>query len=416
MSRASGFGWRSLEIIFLLALSISTAHGFPASIENHAAPVQSASTTTAAAWPLWNSYAAHFIDTSGRVIDRNTADRTTSEGQAYAMFFSLVANDRPQFDKLLAWTTQNLAQSDLTAHLPAWEWGHAADGGWRILDKNSAADADLWMSYTLIEAGSLWREPRYRSLGMAMAALIAAREVQDLPGLGPTLMPALIGFATADHWILNPSYSPLPVLTGMAHTMPQGPWHAMSISLPGFLQRSAAHSFAMDWVTYSTAGRFAPALLPGAAKDAIPSGSYDAIRVYLWAGLAPRSMPNARTVLHAVPGMNVYLASHPIPPRVISAAGTVIAEDGGVGFSAALLPYLSAWGAKPQAAQQQNRLDALLDPKTGLYGQRPFYYDQNLALFAEGWQQHFYRFSANGELQVLWSGSHSFGPHSGSKD
>ena len=61
-------------------------------------------------WPsLYQSYARAFLDNQIRVIDRDTGDRTTSEGQAYAMFFALVANDRARFDGLLRWTELNLA-------------------------------------------------------------------------------------------------------------------------------------------------------------------------------------------------------------------------------------------------------------------------------------------------------------------
>ena len=57
-------------------------------------------------WPLlYQSYARAFLDNQIRVIDRDTGDRTTSEGQAYAMFFALVANDRARFDGLLRWTS-----------------------------------------------------------------------------------------------------------------------------------------------------------------------------------------------------------------------------------------------------------------------------------------------------------------------
>ncbi|HEY5315674.1 MAG TPA: hypothetical protein VIK18_24300, partial [Pirellulales bacterium] len=157
---------------------------------------------------------------------------------------------------------------------------------------------------------------------------------------------------------------------------------------------------------YSSATGFTPATLPGAARDAVPSGSYDAIRVYLWAGLAPPSMLGAGALLLAVPGMNVYLASHPVPPRVVSASGAVAAADGGVGFSAALLPYLAAWGAQAKEAQQKNRLTALLNPDSGLYGNQPHYYAQNLALFAVGWSQKRYRFGADGTLHVGWNKEH----------
>jgi endo-1,4-beta-D-glucanase Y len=57
---------------------------------------------------LWKSYVAGFMDNQVRVIDHDTGDRTTSEGQAYGMFFALVANDHSRFDGLLHWTEQNL--------------------------------------------------------------------------------------------------------------------------------------------------------------------------------------------------------------------------------------------------------------------------------------------------------------------
>ncbi len=94
------------------------------------------------------------IDSQGRVIDHSAQDRTTSEGQSYAMFFALVDNDRIRFDKLLNWTEVNLAGGDLTQRLPAWSWGKSPDGSWKILDQNPAADADLWIAYSLLEAGT----------------------------------------------------------------------------------------------------------------------------------------------------------------------------------------------------------------------------------------------------------------------
>ena len=60
-------------------------------------------------WPLWKAYTERYLDGQGRVIDRSAGDRTTSEGEAYAMFFALVDDDRGHFDKLLDWTEANLA-------------------------------------------------------------------------------------------------------------------------------------------------------------------------------------------------------------------------------------------------------------------------------------------------------------------
>ncbi len=81
----------------------------------------------------------------------------------------------PRFDRLLNWTRANLAGGDLETHLPAWLWGKNKDGEWKTIDPNSAADADVWMAYTLVEAGRLWKSPYYSHLGRKMMAQIAKR-------------------------------------------------------------------------------------------------------------------------------------------------------------------------------------------------------------------------------------------------
>ena len=52
------------------------------------------------------------------LVHRNTRNvSTTSEGQSYALFFALAANDREAFDKILLWTENNLADGSLKALL-----------------------------------------------------------------------------------------------------------------------------------------------------------------------------------------------------------------------------------------------------------------------------------------------------------
>src|SRR5512140_2824396 len=124
------------------------------------AVVSPASGCAAVSWPTWTRYVQAFVADDGRVIDHGDHDRTTSEGQAYALFFALVANDRPLFERLLRWTGDNLADGRLAERLPAWSWGQRRDGSWGALDANSASDADLWTAYALLEGGRLWSEPR----------------------------------------------------------------------------------------------------------------------------------------------------------------------------------------------------------------------------------------------------------------
>ncbi len=420
----------------------------------------------AESWPLWDQYASRYVDSQGRVLDRQDgdrqdgdrqdgdkqgADRTTSEGQAYAMFFALAANDRARFDHLLKWTEDNLAQGDLTQRLPSWNWGKSADGQWKVLDANSASDADLWMSYTLLEAGRLWKEPRYANLGRVMAARIAQEEVATLPGFGPVVLPGPSGFhPSAAVWLVNPSYTPLPLLQRLATELPDGPWAALAAHQSQLLRATSANGFAMDWVEYNAMGapgqQWTPVALPaqaikkgtaaqqpsgavagrrddglqeigGGAENAISAaaqaaaaqpdasggvGSYDAIRVYLWAGMTDSATPQAKQCLAAIPGMAVYLSKQLLPPASVDARGAVVDAKGPIGFSAAVVPYLQALGMKREAAAQLERVAATRDAATGLYGRQQFYYDQNLALFSLGYEEGRARFDRDGKLKVKW--------------
>jgi endo-1,4-beta-D-glucanase Y len=356
-------------------------------------------------WPLWESYKQHIIDPQGRVVDHSAQDRTTSEGQAYGMFFSLVANDRPEFDKLLEWTQANLAGGDLTLHLPAWIWGKNPDGSWHALDQNPAADADLWIAYDLMEAGRLWHEPRYSKLGTLLATRIAQQEVASVPGIGTTLLSGPVGFhPNANTWLLNPSYLPPSLLVYFAKAAPGAPWRAVLESLHPLLAQGSGAGFAMDWVSAGTGIRPSqtPAQLASGTLDKPPIGSYDAIRVYLWLGIADPSTPGVQALLPLVSGMGEYLKAHITPPEQVDSAGRVLSANAPPGFSAAVIPYLRAVGLKQQEKLQIDRLSATKDASTGLYGHNAAYYDQNLALFSTGWTEQRYRFDRDGNLKPRW--------------
>ncbi|MEO6923002.1 MAG: cellulose synthase complex periplasmic endoglucanase BcsZ [Bryocella sp.] len=351
-------------------------------------------------WELWNTYANKYLDKQGRVIDHSAGDVTTSEGEAYAMFFALVANDRPHFDILVNWTEANLAQGDLTTHLPAWKWGKASDGGWHVLDPSPASDANLWMAYSLSEAGRLWKFDRYEKLGRVMAEHIASQEIVLVPNIGPSLLPGPIGFhPNATTYYLNPSYMPPSLLAYFGDNDPV--WHSVAASLPKLVVSPGG--FVMDWISAGERG-VAPMPAPstlGDGKPAVPpQGSHDAIRTYLWMGIADPKTPAVRESLAAMSGMADYLRTKPVPPRAVDAKGVVLDPDGPSGFSAAVIPYLHALHEKKAEQEQTDRLAAT--KKDGLYGTSPVYYDQNLAMFSTGWQEGRYRFDEHGKLKVKW--------------
>lgn len=357
------------------------------------------------AWPDWEHFKQDTVSADGRVIDRSTPQQTTvSEGQAYALFFALVANDRATFDRVLNWTQNNLAQGDLSTHLPAWIWGRreskAADGAktatpeWGVIDENAASDADLWIAYTLLEAGRLWHERSYTALGTVLASNILTRETAVLPGLGRTVLPGPVGFhPKEDTWRLNPSYVPLQVMHRLISALPaQAGWKAVFDSSVKVVINTAPHGFSPDWVIYQRDRGF----LPDEASKA--ESAYNAIRVYTWAGMLAQDAPARASVLDAFKPLADYVASHGFPPeRVDTQTGTVGSNAGNAGFSAAVVPYLAALGRQDLAAAQAARTRSLA-------GEAPLgYYSQVLALFGLGHHDGLYRFDGDGALVPAWT-------------
>ncbi|WP_425452753.1 cellulose synthase complex periplasmic endoglucanase BcsZ [Trinickia dinghuensis] len=353
----------------------------------------SASSACTPAWPRWEQFKHGFLSSDGRVIDVGSADdRTVSEGQAYALFFALVANDRATFDEVLRWTENNLASGDLTSHLPSWLWGKDKDGNWHVLDANPASDADLWIAYTLLQAGELWHERSYTARGTVLARHIAEQETATLPGLGLTLLPGPQGFHPApDEWRVNPSYAPLQVLRGLAEQLPgDARWKSLTESASTVLLDTAPQGFAPDWARYHAGQGFLP------DTDTKAKGSYDAIRVYLWAGMLDPAQPGAKKLLARLTPFADYIVRHGAPYESVDTTNGQTTNEGNAGFSAAAVPFLMALGQSAAADAQAARVQSLdaRDP--------PGYYTSVLTLFGLGWRDGLYRFKADGTLNVRW--------------
>ena len=322
----------------------------------------------------------------------SASDQTVSEAQAYALFFALVANDRTGFAQVLRWTEDNLCQGDLSAHLPAWQWGRQDDGNWGVLDANPASDADLWLAYALGEAGRLWHKRSYSALSRLVSARILREECAELPGLGLGLLPGPRGFVTGEgRWRLNPSYSPPQLMQWLASHSDQAQWKRVARSTPKVISGSAPKGFAADWMLYDARQGFMPDL-EGPEKT---QGGYNAIRVYLWAGMLHANAPGRAELLRTLRPMARRVRSSGLPPQSIDILSGEAGEPGPCGFSAALLPFLQAQRESATLQLQQARL--LAHPLRA-----DAYFEQALALFALGFMQGSYRFAADGRLQPRW--------------
>lgn len=337
-------------------------------------------------WADWIIFRDKFVQADGRVVDFSADAQSTSESQAYAMFFALVANDRPTFDRLLAWTRANLAQGDLSARLMAWKWGRRTDGSWGVIDNNAAGDADLWLAYVLFQAGRRWRDRSLLATAELMQARIEKELVVEVAGVGPVLLPGPQGFVLkSGGWKLNPSYLPLPVLRGLATEVPTGVWAALVTTTVSMIESVTPHYLVPDWVAVRPERGFA--LDPELGYQ----GSYDAIRTYLWAAMLPTQDPMRKRLLARMKGMRTLVERLLVPPASVNAYSGESEGSGPGGFSAALLPYLHAVGAKTGARQQRLRIVAM--------GGVPLvYYEQALGLFSLGWIDQRFRFAPDGRL------------------
>lgn len=344
-----------------------------------------ANARAACSWPAWEQFKEDYISDGGRVIDPSDARKiSTSEGQSYALFFALAANDRKVFDLLLNWTSDNLAQGSLSEHLPAWLWGKKDADTWAVIDKNSASDADIWIAWSLLEAGRLWKAPQYTATGKALLKRIASEEVMKVPGLGLMLLPGNVGFTEEKAWRFNPSY--LPPQLANYFTRFGAPWTTLRETNLRLMLETAPKGFAPNWVQYQQNKGWQ--LQP--AKTFV--GSYDAIRVYLWTGMMHDRDPQKARLLARFKPMAMLTTKNGVPPEKVDAASGKPTGDGPVGFSASLLPFLQDRDA--QAVQRQRVADHL--PGNDAY------YSYVLTLFGQGWDQHRFRFTAKGELHPDW--------------
>jgi endoglucanase len=364
------------------------------------------------AWLDWEDFKLALLTSDGRIADpRDGRFDTVSEAQAYGLFFALVANDRLAFDALLAWTEGELCDGDLAANLPAWHWGRDGSGQWRVLDRNAASDADLWIAYTLAQAGRLWQRPRLTEKAGQLASLIVNKEVVASSPQHYLLLPGPFGFADATGQLrLNPSYLPLPLLRWFAAYAAEPVWPGLLGGTLDFLHSSAPWGLAPDWqivrrpyavrsARASPAPRMATSeRLPALSQDH-KHGSYDAIRVYLWLGLTSPQDPDLATLLRRYARMCDAVEHLGQPPLSVDPARPLAGQllrPGPRGFAAALMPFARTLGRTRCVDVLRERLNH--EPtKPGSY------YDAALNLFAQGFVDERYRFAADGSLWTAWS-------------
>ena len=348
------------------------------------------SATPAQAWPAWDGFKSAFVSDDGRVIDRSQEDlRTVSEGQSYALFFALVAQDKKAFDAVLQWTENNLSAGDLGKQLPAWIWGKKGES-WGVIDANSASDADLWIAYSLLEASRVWCNPGYADKARALGDLILNQESMEVSGLGLSILPGHTGFVLDNGAVkLNPSYLPPFMMARFANAWADDTrWAQVYLASQKLLLDTGRTGQYPDWVLYNNGEMSLP--------EDEQRGDYDAIRTYLWIAMSSESDPTTAPLLRQLSPLTALLLKRQNMPEWFEPqSGKFSATRGPAGFQAAMAPLLQTMGM-PELAKKFHAQSLKTQSKESWlkYG----YYNGALSLFAQGYMDKFYRFNSLGEL------------------
>ena len=157
-------------------------------------------------------FLSRYVEPSGRVARHDQGGDTVSEGQAYAMLVAAALKDRTRFQAVWTWTQENLLRPD---GLLAWRW---QDG--RVVDAESASDADLDAARALVIAAEVFGDDRLEAEGVRLAKAVLDEETV-MTDSGRMLVAG--SWAVRDPYGYNPSYASPVAHRGAGRGVPRSP-------------------------------------------------------------------------------------------------------------------------------------------------------------------------------------------------
>ncbi|MBM2833120.1 MAG: Cellulase [Candidatus Brocadiaceae bacterium] len=150
----------------------------------------------------WELYKQSFVQPDGRVQRPEHGFDTVSEGQAYAMLFSVFMEDRDTFDLIYNWTEKHLSRKNEKGdHLLAWHWEGSGVSDWM-----PASDADCDYAFALLLASQRWNSQQYREKALQVSSDILSKETVRGDSNRLFLLPGIWGNEKDGYLIQNPSY------------------------------------------------------------------------------------------------------------------------------------------------------------------------------------------------------------------
>ncbi len=228
----------------------------------------------------WSTFKQKFLTPEGRILDTANGNISHTEGQGWAMFSAMRANDMATFEKIFQWTQKTLKLPDSELHA----WRYRPNVARPVDDPNPATDGELFIAASLYEAGKKWKKLSYSQTADRLTEEILARLVVES---GPRLLlkPGLHGFDDQQEIVVNPSYYAFPVFRILAQNAPHPFWIKIVADGLDLLEKGRFGQWQLppDWLGVD---KNTQNLKPAAKRPA--RFSYDAVRVPLylkWAGI-----------------------------------------------------------------------------------------------------------------------------------
>jgi endo-1,4-beta-D-glucanase Y len=374
---------RIVAIALLLAAGGVAAYAYLASSNKVDQNIIFASHTLLAG--TWESYKEEYWeDETGRTLDKQQNNITTSEGQSYTMLRAVWMSDKPTFDRSWAWTQEQLQRED---KLFSWRWGQRADGTYGVLTdvngQNAASDADTDIAFALLMAAGRWQQQEYIDAARTVIDAIWEHEVVTVNGV-PYVASNNLEKQSSQPIIMNPSYLAPYAYREFARVDSEHDWSAVVDSSYAFLDRVTASSLdtdggslVPDWVMMDRqTGEVSAPTTPGLTTQY----GYDAMRTpwrlaldYQWNG-----DERAKTVLSRLGSLKASWEASGVIYSTYSHKGEIVVRDEVAEAYGTALAYFMV--VEPQLAEQ------VFDEKIAqLYDQNKDGWAQPLTYYASNW-------------------------------
>lgn len=317
-------------------------------------------------------YKEYYMTKDGRIMDPQKNHITTSEGQSYMMLKSFLMNDRQTFDLVYAWSKNNLQRKD---GLFSWLWGESPSGDYKILDTNSASDADVDIAFALILAYEKWNDEKYLNNAKALIGSIWTNETRIING-DRILMAGAVQ-ACCEKVEINPSYFSPYAFKLFQKYDPNNNWNAVVDSSYYLLDLASSKSLVglpPDWFLLQNNQII--------LENNRSNFSYDAIRVF------PRifldyKMTGDKRALPILAKSEVFIDQWKNSKTIYtnySPNGKIHNNEKFIGSIALLIPVINMYDEKIALEIYNNELRPYLKDKN-YWDNKKEYYGQNLLWF-----------------------------------